>query len=70
MIDQYAKYLILVILAGWIIGARECAAARGSRARILAMVSLSRIEKAGAIVFGAGSGWRDLGGDSRECQPV
>ncbi len=27
MIDQYAKYLILVILTGWIIGARECAAA-------------------------------------------
>ena len=27
MIDQYAKCLILVILVGWIIGARECAAA-------------------------------------------
>ena len=27
MIDQYSKYLILVILVGWIIGARECAAA-------------------------------------------
>ena len=27
MIDRYAKYLILVIVTGWIIGARECAAA-------------------------------------------
>ena len=27
MIDQYAKCLILVIVAGWIMGARECAAA-------------------------------------------
>ena len=27
MIDRYAKCLILVILTGWIAGARECAAA-------------------------------------------
>ena len=27
MIDQYVKYLILVILVGWIMGVRECAAA-------------------------------------------
>ena len=27
MIDQYAKCLILVIVTGWIIGVRECAAA-------------------------------------------
>ena len=27
MIDRYAKHLIIVILAGWIMGARECAAA-------------------------------------------
>ena len=27
MIDQYAKCLILVILVGWLIGGRECAAA-------------------------------------------